>query len=333
MNKLTKIGASALCGTLAAVSAANAGALTVKGGATATWTDLSYGVTGNPLGMATAMTFSGSGELDNGSAIAINIALDDKNTYSAADMSLDIAGIGKFTYDQGGGTGIDRFDDKMPTAWEETSGTGVSTGLNTVAGVGGQTDIEWAVSSDMLPDGVSAYIAWSPKADGSKNNDKANSGANASSVDGMGWDIAVSHTGLADGLEVFAGYGEISQGGVDDQTAKVIGATYAVGSFTVGYQHSTANLDSGGTDYYENDAIGISFAVNDDLSISYGRHDSERADAGLSGVELEAESIQMAYTMGGASIKIAETSVDNAEYATTTAKDREGTTIALSLAF
>jgi hypothetical protein len=333
MNKLTKIGVSALCGTLAAVSAANADALTVKGGATATWTDLSYGDTGNPLGMATAMTFAGSGELDNGSAIAINIALDDKNTYSASDMSLDIAGVGKFTYDQGGGTGIDRFDDMMPTAWEETSGTGVGTGINTVAGVGGQTDIEWAISSDILPEGVSAYLAWSPKADGSKNNDKATSGANASAVDGMGYDIAVSSTGFGDGLTMFAGYSNISQGGVDDQIAKVIGATYAVGSVTVGYQYSKADLDSGGTDYYENQAVGISFAVNDDLSISYGRHESERGDAGLSGVELEAESIQMSYTMGGASIKVAETSVDNAEYATTTAKDRDGTTFALSLAF
>ena len=33
MNKLTKIGASALCGSLAGVSVANAGDLTVSGGA------------------------------------------------------------------------------------------------------------------------------------------------------------------------------------------------------------------------------------------------------------------------------------------------------------
>ena len=32
MNKLTKIGASALCGSLAAVSAASAGDMTVTGG-------------------------------------------------------------------------------------------------------------------------------------------------------------------------------------------------------------------------------------------------------------------------------------------------------------
>ena len=37
MNKLNKIGVSALCGSLAAISAANAGDLTVTAGADLTW--------------------------------------------------------------------------------------------------------------------------------------------------------------------------------------------------------------------------------------------------------------------------------------------------------
>ena len=71
MNKLTKIGVSALCGSLAAVSAANAGEMSVSGGANATWTKLSYGSTGNPLGMASNLTFTGSGELENGDSFVI----------------------------------------------------------------------------------------------------------------------------------------------------------------------------------------------------------------------------------------------------------------------
>jgi hypothetical protein len=193
------------------------------------------------------------------------------------------------------------------------------------------SDIEWALSSDMLPDGVSAYIAWTPKADGSKPNDKNSSGETASTRSG-GWDIALSSTGLADGLELFAGYSTIDQSG-DDWNSQVIGATYAVGSVTVGYQYSVDNVDTGGTDAYINQAIGVSFNVSDDLSISYGRHESEKQDAGLSGVTVEAQSIQLAYSMGGASIKIAETSVDNGDYDSTTASDRDGTTIALTLAF
>ena len=168
MNKLTKIGVSALCGSLAAISAAKAGELSVSGGANMTHTKLGYGETGNPLGMASSMTFTGTGELDNGSTVTINIAHNDKNTYSASDVSIATPSMGTFTYDEGGGTGIDRFDDKMPTAWEETNGTGVAAGFTTVSGVGGGTDIEWAMPADMLPDGVSAYISFSPKPDGSK---------------------------------------------------------------------------------------------------------------------------------------------------------------------
>ena len=161
MNKLTKIGVSALCGSLAAVSAANAGEMSVSGGANATWTKLSYGETGNPLGMASNLTFKGNGELDNGDTFVLSVAHTDQNAYTASQIAYT-GSLGTFRLDQGGGTGLDRIDDMMPTAWEETDGTGVGAGLQTVSGAGGSTDIEWTVSSDMLPEGLTAHIAWSP---------------------------------------------------------------------------------------------------------------------------------------------------------------------------
>ena len=66
MNKLTKIGASALCGSLAGVSAANAGDLTVSGGADMSWVSQEKAVIGQPIGMGSNYTFTGSGELENG---------------------------------------------------------------------------------------------------------------------------------------------------------------------------------------------------------------------------------------------------------------------------
>jgi hypothetical protein len=42
MNKLAKIGASALCGSLAAVASAQAGEMSISGGATATWSQGDY---------------------------------------------------------------------------------------------------------------------------------------------------------------------------------------------------------------------------------------------------------------------------------------------------
>ena len=336
MNKLTKVGVSALCGSLAAVSAAHAGEMVVKGGATMTYTSLSEGVTGNPLGMATNLTFAGSGELDNGSAVAINIAHDDQNGYSASDISLDIAGIGKFTFDQGGGTGLDRLDDKMPTAWEETTGTGVGSGIVNVTGVGAQTDIEWAVSSDILPEGMGVYLAYSPKADGAKSNDKATSG-DANNGVGSGYDVVVDYSGAMEGLSVFAGMSSIEENGKDDHASNVYGFTYATGGLTFGVQQSyDGHGDAGATDAYENTAYGVSFNVNDDLSISYGQNKSKRESNDNATVEstATAKSLQAAYSMGGATVKIAKTTLDNGSYTVaSTSGDNEGLTVALSLAF
>jgi len=74
MNKLTKVGFSALCGSLAVFSAANAGEITVSGGADLTYTSLGKEVTGNPIGMGSNYTLKGSGELDNGWTVDLAIA-------------------------------------------------------------------------------------------------------------------------------------------------------------------------------------------------------------------------------------------------------------------
>ena len=73
MNKLTKVSLTALCGSLATLTAANAGDLSATGAAHMTWTSKSKSETGNPLGMKSNITFSGSGELDGGQAISFNI--------------------------------------------------------------------------------------------------------------------------------------------------------------------------------------------------------------------------------------------------------------------
>jgi len=52
-----------------------------------------------------------------------------------------------------------------------------------------------------------------------------------------------------------------------------------------------------------------------------------------SNVDNEGQSFQLSYTMGGASIQIAENQVDNGNYTSGSAEDRDGTTLRLSLAF
>jgi len=333
MNKLTKVGVSALCGSLASIAAANAGAMNVSGGATATYTTVDDVVVGNPLGMATALTFTGNGELDNGSTFVVTIALTNKAGYTASSIAVTTPSMGTFTYDEGGGTGLDRIDDMMPTAWEEVDGTGVAMGLRTVAGAGGSADIEWNVGMG-LPDGMNAYVSVSPEASGSKNANKSFSGPNATH-EGYAWDVVVTHNALSEGVNFFAGYSDISQNStLGDRKEGTIGLTYAVGGITVGYQRSRINSPGAADNYYENDAYGISFAVNDDLTISYaGVQSTRNFDSNICSVELDGETLQLSYSFGGASIKIAEASVDNKNYLTAAANQRDGRTIALTLAF
>ena len=327
MNKLTKIGVSALCGSLASVAAANAGSLDVTGGATATYTSLDGEVTGNPLGMASAMTFTGNGELENGTTFKLTIAHTNKAQYTGSAISLTTPSLGTFTFDEGSGTGIDRIDDMMPTAWEETTGTGLATGIRTVTGAGGNSDIEWNVGMG-LPDGMNVYASFAPRPDGSKNTNKGTGGA--STTEGNGWDIVVTHSGLLDGLNVFAGISQIDQNPtLGDKDSEAYGATYAIGGATVGYQHSKEdNVGAAGT-YYENDAYGISYSVNDDLTLSYG-HNTSSSNSG-STADVEAQSFQISYSVGGASLVFAESDVDNQNYVTGT--NRSGRTVAVTLAF
>ena len=340
MNKLTKIGASALCGSLAAVAAANAGTLSVAGGAAATWSSNEGTVTGNPIGLSSGITFTGAGELDNGTAVTLTITNTDANGLSAANINMDVPGVGGIKINaKSGGTGIDIIDDKMPTAWEETNGTSLGTGLQTVAGSGGYVNIGWSLSSDMLPDGLSVDLAWAPRASGTATADKGQ-GGEVGPV-GQSYDIVLQHSGLIDGLNVFAGMATIEQIAqasnlTGDRTQYAWGATYAIGGATLGYQQSRDNLASAApasTNYYDNEAYAVSFNVSDNLALSYGIHKSVRNMNSGSNTELEASSLQLSYTMGGATFIIAESSVDNGNYSSGSASDRDGTTLKLSLAF
>jgi len=331
MDKLKVLGVSALCGSLAAISA-QAGEMTVSGGATASYTTKDKVVTGQPLGMASNLSFTGSGELDNGNAFAVGIYHDDKNGYSSADISITVDGVGKFTFDQGGGTGLDRLDDKTPTAWEEAYDGGLGSNIVTVTGAGGGTDIEWAIDAGMLPDGWAAYISYAPEADGAAVNDKATGGTDNGV--GTGYDIVVENSSILEGGSLYAGYSLINADYGDDREQWAVGASYAVGSVTLGAQYSNDSQGQGAVDYYENLAYGIAFNVNDDLSLSYGYHESEKKmDASVAAVTLEASSFQLAYSMGGATVKVARSNVENASYATTAKNDYDVNTIALSLAF
>ena len=334
MNKITKLGVSALCGSLAAVSAANAGDLTVSGTADLTWQSMDNTTTGNPIGIGSNYGLKGSGELDNGWTVDLGINMKNKNTYSNTDVTVTVPALGAFIISNGvSGSGIDRMDDVTPNVWEEAYASGLSTGISTVYGASAGTGIEY--TPNMMPDGLTARIHWSPQAGGSNSNDKGTSGEGDG---GTGWDVTLEATdaitGMS-GLTIGAGMSEVqsdwtkSDGDRDENT---IYANYAIGGFTLGYQWSEADLGiSASEQQYDNEGYGITFAINDDLSIGYNHYESKQTST--TNVTAEADSIQIAYSYGGASIRIMDASADNMDYSTAVTQDRDNTVISLGLAF
>ena len=128
-------------------------------------------------------------------------------------------------------------------------------------------------------------------------------------------------------------------------------AKYSAGPVSIGYSHSY--LDSGVTGsaetatsaktirtaagIFEETQMSISFNVNDNLSISYTDADDEynaqdNASTAVAAVSQDTEAIQIAYSMGGMSIKAFQMETSNPGHDSNATK-RSQTEIALGLAF
>ena len=75
MNKFKKVGLTALAGSLVVTSAV-AGEMSVSGGASIGLKNTTKTSTGRSWTMGNQLTFSGSGELDNGMNVSLSFVLD-----------------------------------------------------------------------------------------------------------------------------------------------------------------------------------------------------------------------------------------------------------------
>ena len=99
-----------------------------------------------------------------------------------------------------------------------------------------------------------------------------------------------------------------------------------MGGFTAGWQQTNEETGITATTSYENTSYGITFNVNDDLSIGYNHTESDQAGAAN---DPEADSFQVAYTMGGASIRLMEQDVENQTYSSGATADFDATIISV----
>ena len=319
MNNLRKIGLSALAGSLATFSV-NAADVSVSGGASITFDDSNRGKgdRGNGFYMGDSLKFNMSGETDGGIGIAVYYeidggALDDYNLKMSGDW-------GSLTFDgHGGSSAFGAIDDKTPNAYEEawavvdTDGTSATGSATVINGAGGNN----------------MFIYTSPSMGGAVFQAAYQNHGSAAAESYTDYSVVISPEGI-DGLTVGAGIADhtVASAASTDVEENTIFATYAIGSMTIGvqfsdYDHSTANSDQ------ESTAIGISYAVNDDISVSYNMHELETELS--TDEDQESTGISASFTSGGMTLAGSMNDVDN--IAGTATRDAEGYEFTLSFAF
>jgi outer membrane protein OmpU len=319
MNKFKKIGLSALAGSLVAMSA-QAYEITMSGGASvAATTADENGKTG--YYMNDSITFTVAGETDGGLAITTKLELDGgANASSSFDSrSLAIAhdDYGTITFSGHGGSSVmSGWDDKTPSAYEES--WGLTTGVSVINGVAG--DNLWRYDSPSFS-GLTVHASYQ------STEQTGSTGAYS--------DIGVLYSPeMVEGLTIAYAAGEVDESTSQDTTADITGidestmwVTYTTGGFTLGYQNSEAD---GSTSTQDDDstAMGISYAISDNLSVSYNEH---TVDLGSSTSDQESSGVSASYTTGGVSIKVSSNEVENVAGAA--ASDVENHEIALVFAF
>jgi len=331
---------------LFAVSTAQAGEMTVTGNMQATYQSEVDRTTGNTLGMDKEITFSGSTELDNGISMSVMQDFNDQGSFGDAKITFGNVGGLVDIYVGTDGSELDAIDDITPSAFEEANGSGSGTyqdvgGLDTEMGIGikGSIPILGTVSAQYVP-----------KADGNgdaNGGDDKESSADTSASVGSGVELVVRNNmgdlpfvgSFLDGNSLTLGYAEEEVSTIANTTDR-IEATAAItgsyGNFSYGYQVESIQTGETATTTdgveYRVDSIGLAYAVNDALSISYNMMEQRQsAEAADSSFKQETDAINIGYTVGGITLGFQDASTDNAGMVKDTKDDTR--TISVKAAF
>jgi len=310
MNNFKKVGLTALAGSLVATTA-YAGTLAVSGSAGVKYQSKSgsagtAAVQGNPWSDSNGITFSGGGEMENGMTVGVSYTMTDA-AFSTSNVTLDMGDAGKlaFGHDSAHG-GIDTIKDKMPTAGEEAwddHGTGDDAG---VTDLGADPSLYYSINMS----GITASASYART--------------------GLGTDssVAIVASELVDGAEFGIATGTNVISGTNEDDLTTVYAKYTTGPLTMGVQLSNIDKTAANSDV-DREAAAISFAVNENLSISYGISTVSYESSTL--VDAESNGLSASYTMGGMTVGTVFNKTDS--FAGASGTDREFTEVSLSFAF
>jgi outer membrane protein OmpU len=308
MNKMKKIGLTALAASLVSVSAQ---AVDISGGSQLKYNAGNDGVNGNPWSMNDSLTFSWGGELDNGFTVDMSFLLDNSDgaanqIFDNRTLAIGMGTAGTLTFWGQAGSGVvGSFDDRTPNAYEESFNTADSPNQ----GHSASNMFYYTNSLDV----ATLHASYTPQG----------SGASASSEFG----IVVN---AIDNLELYAAMGTDNGNGGAAVDNSIVGAKYTMGGATIGYQVNDADSEATNGDE-QFTAWSISYAVSEDLSVSYGSSALDYETASTE--DQDATGISASYTMGSMTLAGVMNSIDNQGPGATGNTDTNADTYEINLSF
>ena len=281
---IKKIGLTALAASLVSVSA-HAGEMSVAGGASIGLKNTSKSSSGKSWTMGNQLTFTGSGELDNGMNVSLSFVLDqaDDSTTGIANAPFDSHSVtvssdslGTLVFSGEGGSSAQSAIDTTAAgdAWD--NGSGITTPRASEAG---NNSLLYTLPSIM--DDLTIKASYSPGGAGGESATAWHVGY--SGVEGLSLDYAVGQTETVGSEE-------------EHTTMK---ASYAYSSFTLSYSNTENAYDAASGTDEEISSWNIAYTVSDDLSVAYG---TETIETEGQSVDEEVDKFNVSYTTGGVTL-------------------------------
>jgi hypothetical protein len=340
MTKLKNLLAAFVISAFAIVSA-QAGEMTLTGSMEISNTKTGGVTTGNGLGQENELAITGSTELDNGIGVSYKQTVGDKFAFNDSELMFATA-YGTIGVSSTGGS-IEDIDNIVPTAFEEAEALISFTTSTGFLDIGNNDGTYGIVYKNAVPGtGMNVTGFYTPKGgsgDGTASDDAPSGDVNA--ADGKAYSVYLrgNPLNLIEGVDVAVGYentesNAVSKATATDEESYTAAVNYTWGPVKVGYQkgylHTGSELGSG-VEGYKNTYMGIAYAVNDNLSVSYQNTVSRRLSHSGEGIETDINGYSAAYTSGGMTLAYVDNTANNANYTANTT--RTGSQIVLSIAF
>ena len=287
---IKKIGLTALAGSLVAATS-HAGEMSVAGSASMAVEHINNdgGNAGKSWSMGNQLTFTGSGELDNGMNVSLSFVLDqaDDSTTGIANAPFDSHSVtvssdslGTLVFSGEGGSSAQSAIDTTAAGDAWNNGSGITAPRSAEAG---NNSLFYTLPSFM--DDLTINASYSPGSAGGPSATAWHVGY--SGVEGLSLDYAVGQTETIGSEE-------------EHTTMK---ASYAYSSFTLSYSNTENAKDAASGTDEEISSWNVAYTVSDDLSIAYG---TETIETEGQATDEEVDKFNVSYTTGGVTLSASQ---------------------------